>query len=78
MTNPVWSLSSGGSGNPAWAVCDGWYELLRNWVLGTALKAVLGCEEFVLVNLLRRRHERGHGEGPRKEFAERAYVLMPA
>jgi len=29
-----------------------WYELLRNWVIGAALKEALGCEAFVLVNLL--------------------------
>jgi hypothetical protein len=60
------------------AVRDGWYELLRNWVLGTALKDLLGCEVFVLVNLLRRHHEREHGENPRKEFAQRACVLSPS
>ena len=59
------------------AVLDGWYELFRNWVLGTGLKDMLGCEEFVLVNLLRRRHEREHGEDPRREFAERACVPSP-
>jgi hypothetical protein len=57
------------------AVCDGWYELLRNWVLGAALKEALGCEAFVLVNLLRKRHEKEHGENPRQDFAERACVL---
>ncbi len=59
------------------AVRNGWYELLRNWVLGAALKEALGCEEFVLVNLLRRRHEREHGEAPRRDFAECACVLSP-
>ena len=59
------------------AVRDGWYELLRNWVLGTALKDALGCEAFVLVNLLRKRHEKEHGENPRRDFAERACVLTP-
>jgi hypothetical protein len=57
------------------AVRDGWYELLRNWVLGAALKEALGCEAFVLVNLLRKRHEKEHGENPRRDFAERACVL---
>jgi len=59
------------------AACDGWYELLRNWVLGAALKEALGCEAFVLVNLLRKRHEKEHGENPRRDFAERACVLTP-
>jgi len=59
------------------AVRDGWYELLRNWVLGAALKDALGCEAFVLVNLLRKRHEKEHGENPRRDFAERACVLTP-
>ena len=59
------------------AVRDGWYELLRNWVLGAALKEALGCEAFVLVNLLRKRHEKEHGENPRRDFAERACVLTP-
>lgn len=59
------------------AVRNGWYELLRNWSLGTALKDALGCGEFVLVNLLRKRHEREHRENPRQEFAERACVLSP-
>jgi hypothetical protein len=59
------------------AVRDGWYELLRNWVLGTALREALGCEEFVLVNLLRKRHEKEHGENPRQDFAEQACVLSP-
>jgi hypothetical protein len=40
------------------AVCDGWYKLLRNWVLGMELKDTLGCEEFALVNLLRKSRER--------------------
>jgi hypothetical protein len=57
------------------AVRDGWYELLRNWVLGMELKDTLGCEEFVLVNLLRKRHESDHHEDPRRDFAERACVL---
>jgi hypothetical protein len=35
------------------AVCDGWYELLRNWALGASLREELGCERFVLVNLVR-------------------------
>lgn len=59
------------------AVRDGWYELLRNWVLGTALREALGCENFVLVNLVRKRHESDHGENPQREFAERACVLSP-
>jgi len=59
------------------AVRDGWYELLRNWVLGMELKNTLGCEKFVLVNLLRKRHEREHREDPRRDFAERACVLSP-
>jgi hypothetical protein len=59
------------------AVRDGWYELLRNWVLGTTLREALGCEEFVLVNLLRKRHENEHREDPRRDFAERACVLSP-
>jgi hypothetical protein len=59
------------------AVRDGWYELLRNWVLGAALKDALGCEAFVMVNLLRKRHEKEHGENPRRDFAERACVLTP-
>jgi hypothetical protein len=59
------------------AVCDGWYELLRNWVLGMELKDMLGCEAFVLVNLLRKRHENEHREDPRRDFAERACVLSP-
>lgn len=59
------------------AVCDGWYELLRNWVLGMELKDMLGCETFVLVNLLRKRHENEHREDPRRNFAERACVLSP-
>ena len=59
------------------AVRDGWYELLRNWVLGTALKDALGCEAFVLVNLLRKRHEKEHGENPRRDFAESACALTP-
>ena len=58
-------------------VRDGWYELLRNWVIGTALKDTLGCEEFVLVNLLRKRHEKEHRENPKQDFAERACVLSP-
>ena len=29
------------------AVRDGWYELLRNWALGAALKEALGCPAFV-------------------------------
>jgi hypothetical protein len=59
------------------AVRDGWYELLRNWVLGMELKDTLGCEEFVLVNLLRKRHENEHREDPRRDFAERACALSP-
>jgi hypothetical protein len=59
------------------AVRDGWYELLRNWALGMELKNMLGCEEFVLVNLLRKRHEKEHREDPRRDFAERACVLSP-
>jgi hypothetical protein len=59
------------------AVCDGWYELLRNWVLGMELKDMLSCEEFVLVNLLRKRHENERREDPRRDFAERACVLSP-
>jgi hypothetical protein len=59
------------------AVCDGWYELLRNWVLGMELRDMLGCETFVLVNLLRKRHENEHREDPRRDFAECACVLSP-
>jgi hypothetical protein len=59
------------------AVRDGWYELLRNWVLGMELKDTLACEKFVMVNLLRKRHEKEHGENPRRDFAERACVLTP-
>lgn len=59
------------------AVCDGWYELLRNWVLAAELKEVLDCEAFVLVNLLRKRHENEHCENPRRDFAERGCVLSP-
>lgn len=59
------------------AVRDGWYELLRNWALGTALKEALGCPAFVLVNLLRKRHEKEHGENPRREFADRACLHSP-
>jgi len=59
------------------AVRNGWYELLRNWVLGAALKDALDCEAFILVNLLRKRHEKEHGENPRRDFAERACVLTP-
>jgi len=59
------------------AVCDGWYELLRNWVLGMALKDTLGCAEFVLVNLIRKRHESDYNEDPRRDFAERACLLSP-
>jgi hypothetical protein len=59
------------------AVRDGWYEFLRNWVLGMELKDTLGCETFVLVNLLRKRHENEHREDPRRDFAERASVLSP-
>jgi hypothetical protein len=59
------------------AVRDGWYELMRNWVLGMALKDTLACEEFVLVNLLRKRHENEHHEDPRRDFAEAACVLWP-
>jgi hypothetical protein len=47
---------------------------LRNWVLGMELKDTLSCEEFVLVNLLRKRHENDR-EDPRQDFAERACVL---
>ncbi|MGO9574331.1 MAG: hypothetical protein ACLPTQ_08390 [Terriglobales bacterium] len=60
------------------AVRDGYYELLRNWALGTHLAGTLGCEIFVLVNLLRKRHETIHGENPRAQFADRACVLSPA
>jgi hypothetical protein len=59
------------------AVRDGWYELLRNWVLGTALREALGCENLVLVNLVRKRHENEHREDPRRDFADRACVLSP-
>ena len=59
------------------AVGDGWYELLRNWALGTTLREELGCERFVLVNLVRKRHEAVHGENPRRGFAECACVLSP-
>jgi hypothetical protein len=59
------------------AVLDGWYELLRNWVLGIELKDTLCCEDFVLVNLLRRRHETEHREDPTRDFAEHACVLTP-
>ena len=57
------------------AVRDGWYELLRNWVLGTTLREALMCENLVLVNLVRKRHESDHGENPQREFAERACSL---
>ncbi len=57
------------------AVRDGWYELLRNWALGTTLREALRCENLVLVNLVRKRHESHHGENPQREFAERACVL---
>jgi hypothetical protein len=57
------------------AVRDGWYELLRNWVLGTTLCEALRCENFVLVNLVRKRHENEHREDPRRDFADRACVL---
>jgi hypothetical protein len=57
------------------AVRDGWYELLRNWTFGTALKDALGCEDFVLVNLLRKRHESEYDENPLKDFADRACLL---
>ncbi|MFZ0797107.1 MAG: hypothetical protein WCA13_15940 [Terriglobales bacterium] len=59
------------------AVRCGWYELLRNWALGTTLKDTLGCEAFVLVNLVRKRHEKEHGENPRRDFAESACALTP-
>jgi hypothetical protein len=59
------------------AVRDGWYELLRNWVLGTTLREALRCEHFVLVNLVRKRHENEHREDPRRDFAERACVPSP-
>jgi hypothetical protein len=59
------------------SVRDGWYELLRNWALGTMLKDTLGCEKFVLVNLLRKRHEKEHGENPGRDFAEHVCVLSP-
>ena len=59
------------------AVRDGWYELMRNWVLGMKLKDMLVCETFVLVNLLRKRHENEHHEDPRRDFAEPACVLSP-
>ena len=58
-------------------VRDGWYELLRNWALGANLRDALGCETFVLVNLVRKRHGNIHGESPRQQFAERACVLSP-
>jgi hypothetical protein len=57
------------------AVRDGWYELLRNWALDTTLREALACETFVLVNLVRKRHETIHGENSRREFAERACLL---
>lgn len=53
------------------------HELLRNWVLGTTLREALRCENFVLVNLVRKRHENEHREDPRRDFAERACVLSP-
>jgi hypothetical protein len=59
------------------AVRDGWYELLRNWVLGAALLEAPGCENLVLVNLLRKRHADEHREHPRRDFAERACALSP-
>lgn len=59
------------------AVRDGWYELLRNWALGTTLKGAVGCEAFVLVNLLRKRHESDYRENPKGNFADRACVLSP-
>ena len=42
------------------------------------LKDTLGCETFVLVNLLRKHPENGHRENPRRDFAERACVLSPS
>jgi hypothetical protein len=57
------------------AVGDGWYEMLRNWALGTTLRETLRCEKFVLVNLVRKRHESDHGENSQREFAERACLL---
>lgn len=56
-------------------VRDGCYELLRNWVLDTNLREALRCENSVLVNLTRKRHESDHGENPQREFAEHACVL---
>ena len=60
----------------AWAIIL-YRQVLRNWVLGMELKDRLACEKFVLVNLLRKRHEKGHSENPRRDFAERECVLTP-
>jgi hypothetical protein len=46
-------------------------------VLGIELKDMLSCEIFVLVNLLRKRHENEHREDPRRDFAERTCALSP-
>jgi hypothetical protein len=46
------------------AVGDGWYEPWCNWALGTTLREALRCDNFVLVNLVRKRHESDHGENP--------------
>jgi len=60
------------------AVREGWYELLRNWALGTRLADALSCELFVLVNLVRKRHKTVHAEDPIAQFAHRACVLSPS
>jgi hypothetical protein len=60
------------------SVRDGWYELLRNWTLGTRLADALGREKFVLVNLVRKRHEAVYGEDSRVQFAARTCVVSPA
>jgi hypothetical protein len=57
------------------SVRGGWYELLRNWTLGTTLREALDCETFVLVNLVRKRHEAIRGENPIRDFAEHACLL---
>jgi len=57
------------------SVRDGYYQLLRNWAIGTRLKEDLGCKTFVLANLLRKRHEHIHHEDPLKQFAQPACKL---
>jgi hypothetical protein len=59
------------------SVRDGWYELLRNWAFGAHLKDMSACERFVVVNLLRKRHQKVYEENPQQQFAEPACVLSP-